>query len=288
VFNLGVSIQLLAPNLLYMSKLIEEFKKYRDKWGMNQLTSTNGEGDVTQNGELFTVEYLICLIADQNTPEEEKKAEIERIRKVFDTLEVVPGTSVRFPGSPEGGSMDNQVARAMFSHLFEENGYMKRQYEHPTKFPFIGVDWRDKPTKTALAFGWAFVLAGFKAPKWFWNNTLPGWFTYTDWYGRSPGFMARLKWMATGKLGLWGKFIIWISQMIGCFKKPEDLDAWKLTYIEWYWLAKKGWLWKQSYKLWCWAAKKKLGEGGMKVAYYNYYQDKTHPISKYSPRFFEV
>jgi hypothetical protein len=274
----------------------EEAKQYRDKFGMNQLTHTNGVGDVSQNGALFTLEYLIWLINDEDIPEDVKRAEIERLREVYKSLETFPGVSSRVPGGDEFDSMDNTGAIAAFSGLFDQGGYSKRAWEHGDRTHSTAIDMVQDPERNTkfytiarivtvmhclnpvAMFRW--IKSGF-TPKMFWNNNRPTEFCLFGWHGRSPGHMAFLK-MSAGKfVGPFGLLSILVGQFLGCFTNKGNTDARKLPYCNWQFLKNRNFIWKLFYRLWCYILMKQY-PNGMRDVYSIYYQDPEHFLRKYS------
>lgn len=270
-----------------MSKIFEEFKAYRDQFGQNGLRSHNGVGEPTQNGQLFTMEYLICLIEDGTATLDEINEEVARLKTVYSQLEVFPGTSLRRPDSPEGNSMDNVGAHLVFDALFMDGGHAKRMLDHGQNTPFKGVDPDQGADGNAKFFALAWLLSGCRVPKNFWNNTKPGWFAGWGWYGRSPGFMATLRWMANGKASVWDKTLVLVSQFLGCLADTGNTDARKLPYVLWYWLSRQGRFWHMAYRVWAWILIKQYGSTGIREVYARYYQDLDHPIRRFGPNQFE-
>lgn len=274
----------------------EEFQLYRDKYGMNQLTTTNGQGDVSQNGALFTLEYLIWLVNDADTSEDLKESEIERLKEVYKSLEVFPGVSVRHPDSTEFDSMDNTGAIAAFSGLFDDGRYSRLSYEHGDKTYANGSDMGQGAELNAkyykiasiasvihclnpIAF-YRWARSGF-APKMFWNNNTPNKFCLAGWHGRSPGHIAFLRMTANKFVGPLGFLSVLVGQFLGCFQELSNTDARKLPYANWQFLKKRSFVWKLFYKLWCYILMKQY-PNGMKDVYSIYYLDQNHPIRKYS------
>jgi hypothetical protein len=261
--------------------LFDEFLKYRDCYGMNELTTNGVEGDVSQNGALFTFEYLICLLEDETISPDVKDLELKRLFYVYRSLEVLPGLSRRTPDSDEGDSMDNTGPNLAFSVMFSDSNFARNMLAHGDSVQCDGLDDRDGDALTYYPIAW--ILNGFKKPKRFWNNTRPTKFCLWGWFGRSPGMMAMLEMCATGKTSLFGNFAILVSQFIGCFKNTGDTDARKLPYVTWYYLVKHrgGWFWHAAYWLWCLILKLQY-KNGMRDVYSIYYGDPNHPIRKYS------
>jgi hypothetical protein len=260
-------------------EILKDFEKYKDVYGFN---NTNLGPNPSQNGQLFTMEYLMCLMTSDQKPDHDTiTSEILRLKSVYAYLERVKGTALRHPGSDEGNSMDNMVAHLVFDKMFSDGEFCKRFREHGKNTPFYGIDWEQGAYRNAMLFPLAWALNGFKPPKNFWHNTKEGWFCVWGWYGRSPGFIALTKWMAGEKVGFFGKLSILVGQFIGVFSKKTNSDARKLPYVLWYWLKDQGKLWKLSYRLWCWILLKQYGKEGIKKVYAGYYSP-DHPIVKYS------
>jgi hypothetical protein len=279
-----------------MSNLYQDFLKYRDKFGLNGLYTRDGKGEPTQNGALFTLEYLICLVNDSETPDSVKKEEIERLRKVYESLETFPGVSSRVPGGDEFDSMDNTGAIATFSGLFDGGAYSRRSYEHGNTVHATGPDMGQASENNVKYYGiarwasilwcltpislWRFIRSGFK-PKMFWNNNHPDQFCLAGWHGRSPGHIAYLRMTAGRWIGPIAFLSILVGQFLGCFKDVGDTDARKLPYCDWQFLKNRNILWKLSYKLWCYILMKQYPRGMIDV-YSRYYNDPNHPIRQYS------
>ncbi len=286
-----------------MSKVYEAFLPYRDRYGMNQLTTTGTEGHVSQNGALFTMEYLICLMEDEETPWDVKAGEILRLVKVYQSLEVLPGLSRRTPDSTEGDSMDNNGSNLTFSAVFANRAFAKRMADQGRNVQCTGIDMVQDPERnskyyllariiTATQLIWrpwlwkSWFKSGFK-PKYFWNNTRPDEFCLWGWYGRSPGFLGKVDMCAYGFTTPFRWLGVLVGQFVGCFQEKGDTDARKLPYVSWYFLTKatpwwERWFWKLAYKLWAYILIKQYGPEGMRAVYSIYYQDANHPIRKYS------
>ena len=106
-----------------MNNLFDDFLLYRDSQGLNQNATDGKVGITSQNGTLFTTQYLICLLASSDITPEQKQAEINRISDVFFDLQTESGLSIRFKGSTEFDSMDNTCALLTFSNLYDQGVY---------------------------------------------------------------------------------------------------------------------------------------------------------------------
>lgn len=263
-----------------MSKIIEDFKVFTDSEGLVQLNP----GETSQNGSLFTLEYLIALLADDTSTEEEKKAEINRIGLALRALEKEPGLTVRFKNSTEFESMDNTVAFLTFSGLFDEGRFGQR-LELRGMTRASDYDRTQDEEKNAKSWNFARILAFITSlnpkPYNFWNNQHPDQFCQQGWWGRSPAMLGLIK-MVQGKYVnpfLW--LGVLIGQFLGCTSPPENTDARKLAYVLWQYLRKRSWFWELAYKVWCKILMSKCPEG-MKTVYDIYFKNPDHPLKKYA------
>lgn len=263
-----------------------DFIKYRDEYGLNGLDTNGIEGLPTQNGALFTIEYLLCLLADHNIPESIKVSEVNRLKSVYLSLERFPGVSVRTPPSHEFDSMDNVGAICAFSGLFDDGGFSKRSYEHGATTRAEGIEDSQDSENSHKYYFVARALNLFRAPRFFWNNNHPKLFCFAGWHGRSPGHIAFMKMTAGKWVGPFGQLAILVSQFIGCFSDVNNTDARKLPYVNWQFLKHKNFVWKLLYKLWCHILMKQYVDG-MKTVYTVYYRDPSHPLPKYSPKYID-
>jgi hypothetical protein len=260
--------------------ILDDFKVFRDRLGLNQLQPN----ETSQNGTLFTVEYLICLMGSGLVSQEEINEEAQRVRKAFfPQLERYHGLSVRFPESGEYESMDNTCALVTFSALFDNGEYSERMCSRGEQRVIAPDEAQDKENNTKF-FKWAKIASLGLNPKWVFNNQNPMLFCLQGWFGRSPAMVGLIKMTA----GRWVNPFLWISvmvgQFLGCFQPVQDTDARKLSYVNWQYLKTRSWIWRLAYKAWCWKLMKDYPEG-MKSVYEIYYGNPSHPIRKYSVPF---
>lgn len=262
--------------------IYEYFLQYRDKYGLNQIKTENWIGEVSQNGTLATMEYLIVLLNDEDTSDKIKKTEIVRIKQVFESCEPLPGLSSRHPESFEIESMDNSTALLTFSALYGNREFAKRMLERGKNVVCTGIETERDDTKRIVMYYWlARLLNFFKKPKYYWNNTRPELFTFKGWFGRSPGFRGFLRHCATGEFGFLGGIWVFIGQFMGVFSPISDCDARKLPYVAWQYLKTINWFWALSYKVWCWILMRRC-PNGMRDVYAYWYPDANQPIRIYS------
>lgn len=267
----------MALNLAFSS-----FLEYRDKYGFNQTKSDGSWGVTSQNGALFTLEYLIAFSSSLGGHYGTVESEIARIRELFLNIEVLPGITLREPGSTEFDSMDNAVAHLTFSALYDNGAFAKRMLAHGKTVKAVDSDLSQDGVRNEKFYPIVNLLNLFRGPRYYWNNQSPQLFCFTGWFGRSPGFMAYLK-LCAGKPLYIGWLWILIGQFIGSFSDTSDTDATKLPYILWQLLKDKNYFWRMAYKLWCWKLMRKY-PNGMQDVYARYY-DPNHPIVTYSPAY---
>ena len=270
-----------------MNDILTDFAHYRDSFGLNQHLPVS----TSQNGILFTMEYLICLL-ESSVSDEVKKQEIERLRLVFQSCEVEPGMLIRFPGSGEYDSMDNNTAALVFSGIFGERKFAKNMDKLGKTVKCDGLDQEsDKKWYVLATVVSILTLYGIK-PKNYWNCQRPSKFCFKGWFGRSPGFMALLRHVRYGfALPLKLLFIL-IGQFLTLLRNPKETSDKKLAYVTWYYLTKKTpfwerWAWKLAYKNWV-KRLLKTYPNGMRDVYAIYYTDPKHPLHTYSPSHFKV
>ena len=263
----------------------DEFKKYIDKDGLFCIDTDGNSGISTQNGVLFTMQYLFCLLAS-NENEIIKTKEIERIKEVLKKLEIKSGLSVRFYGSTEFESMDNTCAWLTFSALFDDGQFANRMFIHGQKTFADGIDETQDKEKNEKYYNYAkwFNILTFGKVKNFWNNQNSNKFCFQGWFGRSPAMLGLLK-MTSGR---WCNPLLWISvligQFVGAFNNVNDCDARTLPFINWQYLKNRSFFWNIAYKIWC-KILIKYYPNGIKDVYLMYYKDKgenTNPLIKYS------
>lgn len=270
--------------------MYEDFMKYRDKFGMNQLTTNGTEGDVSQNGALFTMEYLLCLLSyvyDEKGKVDQKmfliaQLEIQRLKAVYASLENKPGQSVRYPGSTETDSMDNDGSNLLFSMLFGNREFAMRHRDAGRNVQCEGMeDGQNKWLYLLAKFVSTCQLASFFKAKNYWNNQNPTKWNLNSWFGRSPGHLGWSDVCAQGSTTWFRGIGLWVGQMLSIFAKPGNTDAWKLAYVSWYYLKERGWIWRVGYNIWK-AKLLKMYPNGMQDVYAIYYQDPNHPLRKYA------
>lgn len=260
-----------------MGRVYEAFLPYRDVYGFNQVETLDGNmGRSTQNGTLFTMEYLLCLLSSKE-PDEIKQSEIKRIKEVFTSSMSGKGLSLRFPGSKEFDSMDNNAALLVFSALYGNSEYAKDMRDVGLNVTCTGTDQEQDPTRNNKFYPLAKLL-GLGKVKNFWNNQYPDKFCFPGWYGRSPGFMGLVDLCATGHT-TWLRWAgILVGQFIGAFSEPTNSDARKLPYIVWQLLKHRNFFWKMFYKLWTHILINTYPTG-MRAVYLRYYRNnENHPL----------
>ena len=115
------------------SACLDAFKEYRDQYGLNQVRKGTDPEATSENGVLFTVEYLMCLEANIKSMEDyaEYLVETRRVVPVFNSCDWLPGLMRRYPGclfNPD--SMDNHVARLAFDMKHNDGQFAMAMINH--------------------------------------------------------------------------------------------------------------------------------------------------------------
>lgn len=270
-----------------MQEIIKAFAAFQDQFGLNQINGTTSD-----NGVLFTSEYILCISQLVKTAEDKIlfEQEVSRVAKVFETCESIPGVQRRSPSSTSYDSMDNHTARLAFDGILAKGAFALRMIEHDTKRKCAGSDTTlDSATNStnSVWFKWLNPLSLWNL-KGFWNNHNPDFFCFFSWFGRSPGMMAMIDFAAKGHTSWFRAFGLWVSQVISAFSSNTNLDGWKLSYMSWWLVANKGPIWRLTYRFWVWKLLKTFGVTGMSKVYSTYYQNLLHPIVTESQPFFII
>jgi len=273
-------------------QIIEDFKKYRDQYGLNQIESKDGVGVTTQNGTLFTAQYIICLynaLKEKSMHEDATPLieEIERVKRVFVSCEVEPGMSIRYPNDKEFDSMDNNSALLVFSAMFDGGRYARDMRYIGLNVNCVGYDTTQLAEQNKKFYPLAKIL-GCGSPKNYWNNNTENLFCFFGWYGRSPGFMGLIDICATGKTTPFRHLALLVGQFLGCNDDPQNTDARTMSYIIWQLLKNKSIVHKFLYKVWL-NILLKYYPNGMKDVYEIYYNrfgtNPNHPLVKYTDKY---
>lgn len=275
-----------------MKPIIADFIPYRDKYGLQQIMSQDGQGITTQNGTLFTVQYVICLynaLKENGLHEDASDLidEINRVKEVFRSCEVSPGLSIRYPNDKEFDSMDNNSALLVFSAMFDDGRYAKDMRNLGLNVKCVGYDTTQDSENNKKYYPLA-KLFSFGSPKNYWNNNTSELFCFFGWYGRSPGFMGLIDLCATGKTTAFRHTALLVGQFLGSGDDPQNTDARTMTYLVWQFLKDKSIVHKFLYKVWC-NKLLKYYPNGMKDVYEIYYNrfgnNPNHPLVKHTGHF---
>lgn len=261
--------------------IITHFLPYRDVHGL----STVEPGRVSENGVLFSVEYLMCLSNNIKSLDDyvEYHMEARRLVSVFAECDFLPGIMRRSPGSLFNyDSMDNHVARLSFDLMNNDGRFARAMRQHGLEVRCDGPDTTQYERDNKKFYTLARVLRLGRKPNNFWNNMHPNLFCFFSWFGRSPGFMGLLDLAATGATSPFRASLLWLGTVMQpLFSKPEDMDVWKLGSVVWWAMRGRGKLWRLGEWIWRKLMQKKL-PGGMKEAYRKYYRNDEHPIVRYT------
>ena len=259
-----------------MSKIIDDFKVFEDKYGLTALNP----GETSDNGALFTVEYLLTLLADSTSTDAEKQAEIARVMSVLKSLEPQPGLTVRSPGDTAFESMDNTVAFLTSSGLFDAGRFGAR-LEARGNTRMTGPDETQDSANNNKLWPWLNALSLWRGPNHIWNNQNPELFCLQGWWGRSPAMLGLMKMVQGETVSPFLWLAVLVGQFLGCNADESNTDARKLPYVTWQFLKNRSWFWKWAYKVWVWTLMRKC-PNGMKSVYDTYYQNPDHPMHTYA------
>lgn len=268
-------------------KLLEAIlyaNEWKDVWGLIHVRPKS----TSQNGVLFTAEWAACLMSlAQNSEDPVLKTELENLHRAILSCEKLPGLLQRHPGTLEGDSMDNHIARLAWPYIIGRNDdeFAKRMKLHGETVICTGPDMSDnynnKPEENYRWFNITYWLYG-KQITHFWNCANPDKFTFFGWFGRSPGMMGTMEICATGTTSLFKYFSVFVAQMISAFTSADNLDSKKLAFMGIQPLKNKNWFWKQVYRFWYWRLTKQYKtDKPMKEIYAKYFKRHDHPIIRY-------
>lgn len=267
-----------------MSKIIEDFKKYRDVYGLNHSHTHPG-----QNGTLFTLEYLINIHLNYQLENDVNTVELldeyDRIDMALNFCVTKDGLLARYPNGIEFNSMDNYTAMLVYDYI--RNGgdpsrnwtFSKKLKNHGETVICTGVDNTQGSDMNKKFYPIAKLLGLGKAKNYF-NHVKPEEFCFFSWFGRSPGFMGLIDICATGNTTFFRKLCLFIGQLVPIFE-PKSQDGWKLTFLTWQVLGNRNLLWETAYDIWKHFLYRNYKEG-MKTVYEQYY-GVDHPQAKYFP-----
>lgn len=263
-----------------MSKIYEDFHLYRDKFGLNQIDTVEGKGVTSQNGTLFTMQYLLCLLASDETSIAEEISEVNRIKELFQSLEVQKGLTIRYPNDREFESMDNSSAILTFSAMFDNGRFAKDMREHGLTVKCTGYDTTQLVDMNKKVYPYLNILSLGRIKN-YWNNNNPDKFCFFGWYGRSPGFMGLIDIAAKGSTTWFRHVSLLVGQFLGWKSPSTNTDARTMSYIIWQFLKDKSFIHKYLYKVWT-KQLFKVYPNGMKDVYKIYYRSETHPLVVYT------
>lgn len=265
-----------------MNKIIEDFATFRDSViGLN-----HSKHEITQNGVLFTVEYILCLHLNYTlgrVTADEMLDEYERTGLAIDQCLKGAGLLSRFPGSTEFDSMDNYTAMLVHDHLTNAGNFAKAMKLRGENLNATEYDLTQDPERNKKFFTLAKIV-GFGKVKNFWNPSNPDKFCFFGWFGRSPLMMGLMDIVGHGKTSLWRELGVFVGQLLPIWENKSQ-DMWKLTFLVWQVVKERNFLYRWGYKLWLRHLYKTFPEG-MKGVYASYYGE-DHPMALYFPQMIE-
>lgn len=275
-----------------MSKVLDvynDFFKYRTSYGLQGLWSDGVKGGPEDNGTFFALDYMLILASQpQGKGCPVVISESYRLSAVLEELELGDtGMLMRRPGNTEVNSMDNVQAELVFGALFGRGKIVdqaKRMMDFAEGNECLGPSQKEDFVKNRQFYHIAWLLNLLREPKYFWNIDDPKRFGFRSWFGRSPGFLAFVRYRKTGKLGFLGGLSLWVGQFLGCFASNGNADARRLPYSVWQVLKDEGRFWNWSYRLWCFILMCQY-ENGMQTVNGIYYKDPLHPVHTHQTKY---
>lgn len=259
-----------------VQEYLEHAKKYKDADGLMQI-----DGSVSQNGVLFSAEYVYALegIKKRLTNEEDKillTNEANAIRKACDAC-LKDGAflfrSVKRPD--EYDSMDNYTAYVSLK-LTEGDTTAASEMIRIGEAGVKDIHNEDPDPRTKKYFELAKII-GFGKARYVFNNQAPSKFCFFSWYGRSPAMVGYIK-QAAKKSGFFNDLSVLVGQLTTLFQKNRnDLDPRKLAYVAWQGNRDMNLFYKLGYWLFMRKIKKDY-PGGITEVYQMYYSDQKHPL----------
>lgn len=257
-------------------KIISDFEPYKDEFGFVGLNGTN-PSDTSDNGALFTLEYLLLL------SKEELILELPQISQAYNSLLIRTDNGLvtrRFPGCERTDSMDNATAIILYDVLYASGTISKKIYSHGELTRARDIDSFQDLERSKKYYPLARALNLFREPRRFYNVRPYSW-SIQSWWGRSPGFMALLEIAATGKTSVWGNFALLVGQFMPLLSDRDGTSPIKLAYATWQFLKDRNLLWGLAYGIWQKMLKRRYPGGIADV--YKIYFGKMHPLSRYAP-----
>jgi len=250
-----------------------EYAKFRCKDGLNQLEP----GKSSQNGQLFTLSYLIDILPELSPSMQ--SIELERVEKVFSHLENPDGIHRRHSSSTETNSMDNTAAIIALD-MMTNNGFASRMLKFARNNSSVSIDPDDNHPKAKLFWRLSKIIG--LGTEYCWNARNPELFHTQGWWGRSPGMMSLIKYAAGKWLTPWDIAFILIGQFIGLFADKGNTNHRILPWVTWHGLMAKNKAWKLPFLLWNYILKRQYTDG-ITGCYRLYYRFPTHPIKRLTP-----
>jgi hypothetical protein len=207
----------------------QDCSTYFDQYGLMQPGPSVSSG----NGLLFTAEYIMALMFNNELDEEER----QRLIKVYNSCELEPGLLMRSPiGAPfnqDQEGPDDYVGAAAASYFLRDSlaerilkyGNEKGAYKYADEY-----EEPDRREESRLFWGLK-SLGGTLRIDYVYNNIHPEYFTLSSYLGRQISLLCHLK-FAAGEIPTETEKWFWCRAVEdGADAKKEDHDSWILSWL---------------------------------------------------------
>lgn len=221
-----------------MTSIQDDYRPYQDRFG---LVQDNNKGDVTGNGILYTAQAVIAF-SDNYLLDEQQTLEFMYSIKC---CEKSNGVLSRAPeGKDDQEGPDDYTGAALISKMLDDGALAARivkrgrfgvylfneEYETDGEYK-IGPFKVSRRKVSKIVFN-LLSLGGNRRIKFVLNNTNPGYFTLSSWFGRQPSLVAQLKIAAKESPSLLESLMLHIDLLSSIFTKKDDHGAWALNWCQ--------------------------------------------------------
>jgi len=209
---------MVYPLTAINTTLLPQFQAWTDQYGM---VTNNGQGNSTDNGNLYTAHYVYGLVATNQINDSERQRILQVYANNFSQSGILCRTP-NFPGNRE--AQDDMYGLMSVEALLEPtHRFMTRaMYEYAQKGA-QGIDSMEPYQGAQSRAYWAIKILTLGKVRWVWDNVQPGKFDETSWLGRFPAFLAVMQMSLRERVNLffwmyWAVTCLWDF----CFGKTSD------------------------------------------------------------------
>ena len=249
-------------------QIVKDYESFMDEYGLVQPDHKDEKRPPSQNGTLFTAQYIVAL-----NHHKALQFEIARLHKLYLSCESLPGLLTRTPAgtlrAKEQEGPDNHYA-AIYVDMVLHTGFSKRFLEYGKTAKITKYSADNKPSKMEAAkwekytkWGYRILkVLGLGNPKKVYNAEKPDTFTLDAYFGRFPQMFGLAKMVA----GKWLNPIEWcgiaVSLLIAAYSEKNNQDKWTLAHMKILVAEKKSFIMRHTVcRLWRKKFKKHYPEG---------------------------